>query len=302
MIVNISTLTDLFRGYQTAFEGALEAGPPILWQEIAMLVNSSGYGENYAWLGEDPKLRKWIGPRQVQRLAAHRYTIDNEPYEATIGVNRDDIEDDRLGVYTTRAVQMGLSARMWPDEVVFALLELGISSVCYDGQFFFDIDHPVGNEADGYVSTSNMYTGDSSNAATPWYLFDTTKIVKPLIWQLRKPPQFVAKTDIASDHVFFEKEYYFGTDARGAAGFGLWQCALRNIDAIDDDGFENACSQMNAFTDDHGRSLGINPNILMCGLSNQFAARELVNRQFKSDLVTPNNAQGLTVVVNPLLA
>lgn len=45
-------------------------------------------------------MREWIGEREVQALAAYDYLIKNKKFEMTIGVPRDDIEDDKYGVYT----------------------------------------------------------------------------------------------------------------------------------------------------------------------------------------------------------
>jgi phage major head subunit gpT-like protein len=57
-------------------------------------------------------------------------------------------------------------------------------------------------------------------------LLDTTKPIKPLIFQQRKKPQIVAKNKATDDNVFFQKEYIYGVDSRDNAGYGLWQLAF----------------------------------------------------------------------------
>ncbi|MDW2865859.1 Mu-like prophage major head subunit gpT family protein, partial [Acinetobacter baumannii] len=37
---------------------------------------------------------------------------------------------------------------------------------------------------------------------------------------------FVKQTDTSSDSVFMRKKFKFGSEARGAAGYGLWQMAV----------------------------------------------------------------------------
>lgn len=48
----------------------------------------------YAWLGDIPGMREWIGDREVQNLTASDYTIKNKDFELTVGVDRNAIEDD----------------------------------------------------------------------------------------------------------------------------------------------------------------------------------------------------------------
>ena len=64
---------------------------------------------------------------------------------------------------------------------------------------------------------------DLAGSDTAWYLLCTTKPIKPLIYQERKKPKFVSKTGEQDDNVFFDKQYIYGVDSRGNAGFGFWQ-------------------------------------------------------------------------------
>ena len=66
---------------------------------------------------------------------------------------------------------------------------------------------------------------------TEWHLMDASKAVKPIIFQPRKKPVFVSQTDTSSDAVFMRKKFKFGAEARGAAGFGLWQMAVGSTGA-----------------------------------------------------------------------
>ena len=96
------------------------------------------------------------------------FTIGNATFEATVSVGRDDLADDRLGIYGAvfrngAFSEMGRNARQHPEELVFGLLRSGFTTNCYDGQFFFDVDHPVVN-ADGVpVNVSNVQTGGGPN-------------------------------------------------------------------------------------------------------------------------------------------
>ncbi len=152
MIVNKANLAPLFTGIKLTFNNALERAPAT-WEKIAMKVPSTGKSEEYKWLSSFPAMKKWVGEKAVKSLAAHKYTIVNDDWEVTVEVDRNDIEDDQTGQYAVQAKSAGLSAGMLPDEIVYDLVNLGFERPCYDGQYFFDTDHPVGN-----LSVSNKGT------------------------------------------------------------------------------------------------------------------------------------------------
>ena len=140
-------LTNFFEGYNSV---------ETHWQDVATKVPSTARSENYAWIGSIPRLRKMRGERIPKKLLEHTYTITNEEYEASIEVNHADIKDDQTGQYGIQAKSIGESAKAFPDELVFeTLLPGGFTSLCYDGQYFFDTDHPIGETG---VTQSNKIT------------------------------------------------------------------------------------------------------------------------------------------------
>jgi phage major head subunit gpT-like protein len=62
---------------------------------------------------------------------------------------------------------------------------------------------------------------DLSTNATQWFLMDTTKPIKPFVFQLRKAPTMVPLTDPQSEPLFKRRKFVFGIDARGNAGYTL---------------------------------------------------------------------------------
>jgi phage major head subunit gpT-like protein len=55
---------------------------------------------------------------------------------------------------------------------------------------------------------------------TDYYLFDTTRSVKPLVFVERSAPKMTFKNQDQDDNVFWDDEVVFGVRARGAAGWG----------------------------------------------------------------------------------
>ncbi|MEX0732848.1 MAG: Mu-like prophage major head subunit gpT family protein [Aquisalimonadaceae bacterium] len=163
MLINKSTLEAVFLNLKTTFNKAFEAAES-QWQQTAMLVPSGSSQNNYNWLGRFPRMRKWIGDKVLKALEAHGYTVVNDDFEATVEVDRNDIEDDNLGIYAPMSQDAAFSAKQLPDEIVADLKNGAFTNPCYDGQNFYDTDHPVGNGAGGTVSVSNKGTAALSNA------------------------------------------------------------------------------------------------------------------------------------------
>lgn len=274
MIINSSSLAILFRAFNAAFQRGFDGVTP-MWNKIATMVPSTTGTEDYGWLGDIPGMREWIGDRQIHNLAQHDYSIKNKKFELTVGVPRDKVEDDQYGVYAPMMEMLGSSASEHPDQLIFALLAAGFATTCYDGQFFFDIDHPVKDAAGVTQSVVNMQAG----ALTPWFLLDTRRPLKPLILQMRKKPQFVKKDRPEDDNVFTKDELIYGIDDRKNVGFGFWQMAFGSQLALSDANFEAAYDAMTAFTGDGGKPLGVKPNVLVVGSSNASAGRKIVQAQ-----------------------
>jgi phage major head subunit gpT-like protein len=295
MLINKAALVAVFTALKTTFNNAFTATPST-WQKIAMEVPSNSGQNDYTWLSKFPKMRRWIGAKVVKALEAYKYVVVNEDFEATVEVDRNHIEDDQLGIYQPQAQMAGYSAAQLPDELVYEVVSGGFTKRCYDGQYFYDTDHPV-----GAASVSNKITVALSNATlaaaqasygaartamkkfkdeegrslnitpnvllvgptledmarmlltndkladdkpnpfkgtaelvvdgriesdTEWHLLDTTKPVKPFVYQPRKKPVFVSQTNPEAEDVFNLKQYKFGAEARAAAGYGFWQLAF----------------------------------------------------------------------------
>jgi len=276
MIINQANLKTLFTAFKAAFNEGFRT-PDRYWDQVATLVPSTTKEEKYAWLGQFPKLREWVGDRHIKSMAAHDYSIRNKKFESTVGVPKDDIEDDTYGVYTPLMQEMGFAAATHPDELVFTLLAAGFTTTCYDGQYFFDTDHPVGN---GTVANTNGGTGN------PWFLLDTRRPLRPLIFQRRRDYQLRAMTNMDDERVFMADEFRYGVDARVNVGFGFWQQAYGSKQTLDVSNYAAAREAMMAFKSDEGRPLGIRPNLLVCGPSNEGTARAVLEAERNSNGAT----------------
>jgi len=272
MIANEQTLDLVFRGFKTVYSDAYLSAT-VHWDKVAMAVPSSGRDETYGWLGAFPQLREWIGPRHIHGLKAHGFTIANRKFESTVSVSRDDISDDKLGVFKPAFASMGELARTHPEELIFGLLANGFDALGYDGQPFFDTDHPITDAYGETTVTSNMQAGSE----TPWFLLDVSRAVKPIIWQEREPYEFQMLNRPTDPNVFLEDEYLFGVRARVNAGFGLWQLGYGSKAALTGANYAAARAAMMGFRADGGRKLGIKPTVLVVPPALEEAALEILN-------------------------
>lgn len=278
MLINAANLDTLRVGFKTSFQGGLSQAES-MWDRVATLVPATQKEQKYGWLGKLPRVRKWIGPRAVQNLSQSDYSIKEFPWELTLGVDRDDIETDNLGIYTPLFQEMGASTKALPDQLVFELLAAGFSTNCYDGQYFFDNDHPV-IDADG--STINSVSNTGGGGGSPWFLLCTRMPLKPLIYQRRKDFEFVAMDRPTDDNVFNNKEFVYGADARANVGFGFWQQAYGSKQTLDATQYKAARAALVGMKGDHGNPLGNTPNLLVVGASNESAGRKLLNSEYAS--------------------
>lgn len=283
MLLNPQNLKSLFLGYKTAFQGGLTAAQS-QYLQLATVVPSTTGTEEYGWLGQLPGMREWIGERVIHGLEAHGYSIKNKPFELTVGVPRTAIEDDTFGTYTPLMSELGRSAAAHPDQLAFGLLKTGDVAKCYDGKPFFAADHMVTNDKGKQVAQSNA---DLGGGGEKWYVLDTTRAIKPLIFQDRKKPNFVAMTAETDPNVFTKAEFHYGVDSRCNVGFGFWQMAQVCDKELTAENLWAAIKAIGSRTGEGGRPLGLRGSVLVVPASLEDKATKLLT----ADLV-PDGAGG----------
>lgn len=308
MLLTPANLAAMFTAFSLQYQDGYGSAE-IFWRSLATLVPSSTETGTYAWMEKIPKMRKWLGARVVQNVAARGpRVVINEPYELTLEVPKQKIKDDSYGLYAPLASAMGEQAAKWPDDLVGAkLLE---NPVCFDGKAFFADDHPVNLDDSGAGTYDNLMAASPLNLANygaaktrmrqfkgadgrpigsrgtllvvppsleetaktilnsqyypklvdggtlatsgvgmvenqwrgsaellvidelevapgDWYLLDTRKAIKPLIFQLREAPVFTYLMSPTDPNVFWNKMFTMGIEAWGAADVTLPFLALK---------------------------------------------------------------------------
>ena len=305
MYLQSSTMAAARVGFDRIFQEGYQAitENDLWWMKFASARPSTDKSNIYHLLKLFPRMRKWVGARVLHNLSMSDYTLINEPYEDGFEIDMDDFEDDKLGIYDDALRQLGRAAALWGNDVIYETIIAADGAVCYDGQYFFDTDHPLVVEGVESTTQANLHTSTALTAAnyattyeamisrkgedgkplmvvpdvlvvppalkftaervvkavnagylmnasstatddnilkgtatvqvvpelaadssTSWYLADTTKPVKPFIFQQRRMPNRIDVLNRSTDpNVFNERVVKVGVDGRCAGGMALWQ-------------------------------------------------------------------------------
>ena len=160
-VINTGLLT---KGLRSEFFNRFEA-TPVFHEDLATRIVSTGDAESYRWLGTVPRMREWGTGRLAKGLRTETYSVENQKYEATIEVDRDEIADDQTGQIRVRVGELAQRAATHKDFLIASLLTSGETSGyhSYDGVTFFSDSHSSG--ASG--SQDNKLTAGAANADDP---------------------------------------------------------------------------------------------------------------------------------------
>lgn len=149
------------------FYQALEQDAGMGWVDpVSMLFTSDQASETYAWLGQSPAMREWIGGREAKGFRENGITIANKKYEATLEIPLDWMRRDKTGQIQVRIDEMAQRANAHWAKLLTALIEAGEAATlgtCYDGQYFFDTDHSEGDSG----TQSNDISVDITTTTAP---------------------------------------------------------------------------------------------------------------------------------------
>jgi phage major head subunit gpT-like protein len=152
MQITPSAIAAINKGFSLRFQEAFAKANP-RYREFVTEVPSTGKSELHGFIDKLPRMREWLGERQLANLVAREFEIANKHLELSFEVDRDDIDDDRLGVYNPKLEMLAEQAAKYPDDLLVALMQ-NATGLCYDGQYFFDDDHPV-NMDDAALGTQS---------------------------------------------------------------------------------------------------------------------------------------------------
>ena len=141
--------------YYQALETQTAAG----WIDaISNYFTSDQASESYKWLSMVPALQEWVGGRNAKGFTTNGIDIANKLFEATIDILLKDLRRDKTGQLQARLNEFAERGNTHFASLLSTLIVNGESTLCYDGEYYFDTDHSEGESG----AQSNLITTDIS--------------------------------------------------------------------------------------------------------------------------------------------
>jgi len=120
-------------------------------------------------------------------------------------------------------------------------------------------------------------------AGAAWFLVDSSKPIKPLIFQPRRSFQLITYFDPSDERVFWNKEFVWGVDGRSGAGYSpFWQLCFASKQTLDATNLRAAMVAMSSQKDDAGEPIDVTATHLVVSPAQQEIANDLVSKEFLS--------------------
>lgn len=150
-----AALQIFFTGLNTQFEQGY-AMPEPWWSKVAMEVPSDTELETYGWMDRIPKMRQWLGPRTIHNAPLRSRSVTNLDWELTESIPRNKFLDDKLGLYSPIAKNMGWQAKKLHDQQLATLIQANPTG--FDGLAFFSASHLTNIDNAASATQSNLLT------------------------------------------------------------------------------------------------------------------------------------------------
>ena len=126
---------------------------------LATEVPSTGAEEDYRWLQEMPIFLEWLGDLTVSDIANFAYTLRNQHFAAGVGIDKDELADDKWGMITPRLQGLAARAKLHRAKLIHSLILNATANLAYDG--IAVIADPTG------VRVNDNLLAGTISAATP---------------------------------------------------------------------------------------------------------------------------------------
>lgn len=149
MDITAANLDIIYRDAQNTWQSALTA-TPVIHPQIATTVPMGARQVTNAFLDRIPMMRKWLGERVITNAIAHSRTITAELYEQTVSLDKFDIKDDNLGLWSYTVQMQAEAGAKHPDDLIYTFLSTQAATVLgYDGVPVYSTAHPILGGVDG---------------------------------------------------------------------------------------------------------------------------------------------------------
>lgn len=148
----------LIAGARTGFLKAVR-DQPATWKSVAMQHNLSGSSTDLVDLGAAPMPTSGKNGPNLQDFAERLQNVTVVPWELTVWISSDAIDDDRTNTLRTKVASAGSNFNRHINQQVFSALNLGDTTTygtCYNGKTLFNNAH-VDKGAAYQTGQDNLY-------------------------------------------------------------------------------------------------------------------------------------------------
>ncbi len=146
----------LLAQFNTAYSAMIQQPHLAASQDLYTTVPSSAHAERYAWLGDVPLVKEWIGDKTIGALRDYDYEIKNKDFYSGFSIDRNELEDEQISAINPRVQSLAAAVARWPWQLVVDLIINGTTGLAYDGTAFF---------ANRAAPNDNLITGSGSTVA-----------------------------------------------------------------------------------------------------------------------------------------
>ena len=146
MDINRQNMNELFLGFQQIFKRGFEAAD-LEYRKFSTEVRSTTAVEVYPFLEQFGGMREWIGDRQLKNVSSQKKKVANRDFEDTVIVRKNDIEDDKYGLYSSLIQDLGTAANSIWGELAYQALLGGDVDTWADELPFFSATRKYGEDS-----------------------------------------------------------------------------------------------------------------------------------------------------------
>ncbi len=111
---------------------------------ISNYFTSDQDSEEYAWIGQSPVMREWVGGRHSKGFTSNGISIENKHFEATLDIPVKHLRRDKTGQIKARIGELATRTNSHWALLLSKLIINGETGECYDGKPFFAENHKEG--------------------------------------------------------------------------------------------------------------------------------------------------------------
>lgn len=229
-------------------------------------------------------------------------TLHAEPWQDNLSVPERELNSRHGDKYRMLAGARAKQLPRFMDGQVARLLKgAAFSEDSWDGVPYFSTAHPM-TLAGGVGSAFSNY--DSGGASAKWFLFDTS-VLGPIAWFWKQRPE-ARDFGPDSEHCRLNHEVLWNFYLDCGLGMTLWHFGYASNQTLDETHFVDARQEMLQVPtyeqiEDEDQLMGVMPNLLVVGASNQHRAEKLLNQLNLANGESNSLYKAIDLLVLPML-